>query len=90
MNTSELINHIALQTDLPKEAAARSLAVFTEAVTSSLKKGEDVRIGGLGTFGVTRRKARTGYNLNTGEVMQIAASKRAKFLPGKALRDELN
>lgn len=90
MNTTELINHIALQTDLSKAAASRALSAFADAVTSTLQKGESVKILGLGTFTVTRRNARTGHNPRTGRVMQISASTHPKFMAGKALKDELN
>jgi DNA-binding protein HU-beta len=45
---------------------------------------------GFGSFGVTRRKARTGRNPKTGAVLKIKASKAPRFRPGKALKDALN
>lgn len=90
MNTTELIHHIALQGDLSKAAASRALSAFADAVTSTLQKGESVKILGLGTFTVTSRNARTGRNPSTGEVMQISASRHPRFMAGKSLKDELN
>lgn len=61
-------------------------AVF-EVITETLAKGEDVRIIGFGNFAVTERAARTGRNPQTGESIEIPASKTPKFKPGKALKD---
>lgn len=61
-------------------------AVF-EVITETLAKGEDVRIIGFGNFAVTERSARTGRNPQTGEAIEIPASKTPKFKPGKALKD---
>jgi DNA-binding protein HU-beta len=55
-----------------------------------LKGGTEVRLVGFGTFSVARRAASEGRNPRTGEKIKIAASKQAKFKPGKRLRDELN
>ena len=53
MNKSELINHIALKSDISKAAAVRALTGVIEAVTKTLKKGGTVSLVGFGTFGVT-------------------------------------
>ena len=67
MNKSELINHIALKSDISKAAAGRALAGVIEAVTKTLKKGGTVSLVGFGSFGVTKRKARTGRNSRMAE-----------------------
>ena len=90
MNKSELINHIALKSDISKAAAGRALAGVIEAVTKTLKKGGTVSLVGFGSFGVTKRKARTGRNPKTGAVLKIKASKAPRFRAGKALKDALN
>ena len=54
------------------------------------KKGEKVQMVGFGTFEVSERPERAGRNPQTGEVMQIAASKTPKFKAGKALKDLVN
>ena len=90
MNKSELINHIALKSDISKAAAGRALAGVIEAVTKTLKKGGTVSLVGFGTFAVTKRKARAGRNPSTGAAIKIKASKVARFRPGKALKDTLN
>ena len=55
-----------------------------------LSRGEPVSLIGFGTFLVRERGSRTGRNPQTGESMEIAASKVAAFKPGKALKDALN
>ncbi len=56
----------------------------------ALKQGDKVNISGFGTFSVSTRKARTGRNPKTGESIEIAASRAAKFKAGKTLKDEVN
>jgi len=90
MNKSELIQHIASQAGLSKAAAARALGAVIGAVKTTLKKGNSVTIVGFGTFGVTKRAARTGRNPRTGEAIKIKAAKVARFRAGKALKDHLN
>jgi DNA-binding protein HU-beta len=61
-----------------------------DAVTGALKKGDEVRLVGFGTFSVAKRKASTGRNPRTGEAMQIKASSQPKFKAGKGLKDAVN
>jgi len=67
--------------------AGGSTETMLEVITSTLKRGDEVRLVGFGNFSVTRRKASTGRNPRTGEPMQIAASSQPKFRPGKVLKD---
>ena len=59
-------------------------------MTKTLKTGGTVSLVGFGSFGVTKRKARTGRNPKTGAPLKIKASKAPRFRPGKALKDALN
>jgi DNA-binding protein HU-beta len=72
---------------LPKKLAQDLLAGMVGSVTSHLKQGDRIRIGGLGTLEVRQREARTGRNPATGEAMQIAASKKVAFRPAKELKE---
>lgn len=90
MNKSELVASVADQADISKSAAARAVDAALDAVTRSLCEGEPVSLVGFGTFLVRERGSRTGRNPQTGESMEIAASKVAAFKPGKALKDALN
>ena len=87
MNKQDFVDAIAKKTGLKKTEATKALDAFVEVVTSSLVKGEDVRLVGFGTFSVSHRKARTGRNPQTGAALKIPASKVPKFTSGKALKD---
>jgi DNA-binding protein HU-beta len=90
VNKSELIEHIAVQSDISKAAATRALESIILAVKTTLKKGQSVSLVGFGTFDVSRRAARLGRNPRTGEALKIKAAKVPKFRAGKALKDALN
>ncbi len=90
MNKSELIDAIAAAADLPKAAAGRALDAMTDAITKSLKEGDQVVLVGFGTFSVKERSERTGRNPQTGETIKISAAKAAAFKPGKSLKDSIN
>jgi DNA-binding protein HU-beta len=87
MTKKELIKKVSKTTDLTIRQAGDALESLTGAIKSSLKRGKKVTIPGFGTFTVTRRKARTGRNPRTGEILKIAASKLPKFRAGKTLKD---
>ncbi len=63
---------------------------FIESVSNALKNGQEVRLVGFGTFSVSERAATTGRNPRTGEAIEIAARKVAKFKAGKSLQDSVN
>ena len=90
MNKTELIAAMAEQTQLSKKDAEAALKAFVDVVSAELKKGGKVQLVGFGTFEVSERAARTGKNPQTGEPMEIKASKAPKFKAGKALKDQLN
>lgn len=90
MNKSDLVDVIVESAGIPKNIAGKTLDKILESITHALKKGEDVALIGFGTFKVNERKARTGRNPKTGEVLQIPASKVAAFKVGKGLKDAVN
>ncbi|HIR97517.1 DNA-binding protein [Lachnoclostridium sp. An131] len=90
MNRMELVAAIAEKSELSKKDAEKALKAFTDVVAEELKKGEQIQLVGFGTFKVSERAAREGRNPQTGETMQIKASKSPKFTAGKALKDALN
>ena len=87
MNKSQLIDKIAAGADISKAAAGRALDAIIASVTESLKEGDDVALVGFGTFAVKERAARTGRNPQTGEALEIAASKKVSFKVAKGLKD---
>lgn len=90
MNKNELIAAVAKESDLTKADAGRAVDATIAAIEKSLKKGDEVRLVGFGTFSVVKRKATNGRNPRTGETLKIAASKQPKFKPGKALKEMIN
>jgi DNA-binding protein HU-beta len=90
MTKAELIECVASKVDLPRAIAERAVNTMFDEMTAALGQGDKVNISGFGTFAVSTRKARTGRNPKTGESIEIAASRAAKFKPGKTLKDEVN
>ena len=90
MNKTELVAAMAEQTNLSKKDVEAALKAFVDVVAEELKKGEKVQLVGFGTFEVSERAAREGRNPQTGETMEIKASKTPKFKAGKALKDMMN
>ena len=90
MNRTELVAAMAAETQLSKKDAEAALKAFIDVVSAELKKGEKVQLVGFGTFEVAERAAREGRNPQTGETMEIKASKTPKFKAGKALKDMMN
>jgi len=90
MNKSELIDAVALSADISKAAAGRALDATIDTIAEALRSGDQVTLVGFGTFQVKDRAARTGRNPQTGEAIQIKASKVPGFKAGKALKDAVN
>ena len=68
----------------------KAYKAFIETVIDALKEGENVQLVGFGTFDIGERAAREGRNPQTGESIQIAASKSPRFKAGKAFKDAVN
>ena len=90
MNKQELIGTVADTTGMTKNDASKAVEAVFDSITAQLRKGEEVRLVGFGTFSVSKRKASTGRNPRTGEPMKIGASSQPKFKPGKGLKDAVN
>jgi DNA-binding protein HU-beta len=86
MNKGDLVNEVLEVVETKKDAQAVVECVLS-SITKSLEKGEAVSLIGFGTFKVVDRKARKGRNPQTGEEIDIAASRVPKFTPGKALKE---
>lgn len=87
MNKTDLINAVAERSELSKKDAAKAVDAVFDSVMDSLARGEKVQIIGFGNFEVRERSARKGRNPQTGEEIEIPASKVPAFKPGKALKD---
>jgi len=87
MNKTELINAVAESSELLKKDSTRVVDSVMETITKALKNGGKVEILGFGAFSVSERAARKGRNPQTGEEIEIAASKAPSFKAGKKLKD---
>ncbi|OJE33660.1 DNA-binding protein [Bacillus thuringiensis] len=86
MNKTELTKLVAEKAELTQKDAAVATQAVLDTITHALADEEKVQILGFGTFEVRERSARTGRNPQTGEEMQIAASKAPAFKAGKELK----
>lgn len=90
MNKQDLVAKVASAADISKSKAAQAVDAVIDSIKTSLKKGDDVRLVGFGTFSVAKRAATTGRNPRTGEPIKIPASKQPKFKAGKDLKEAVN
>jgi DNA-binding protein HU-beta len=90
VNKVDLIAKVAEETGLSKTDATRAVDSVFDIITKALKKGDEVRLVGFGTFNVSKRAASVGRNPRTGEQIEIPASKQPKFRAGKGLKDSVN
>ncbi|SIO53022.1 DNA-binding protein HU-beta [Bradyrhizobium erythrophlei] len=80
---------LADEQELSKRQAEAILNTMVARITKHLKKGERVRIVGLGVLQVRKRAARMGRNPGTGEAIRIKATKKVAFRPAKDLKDAI-
>lgn len=87
MNKTELINAVAEASELSKKDATKAVDSVFDTILDALKNGDKIQLIGFGNFEVRERSARKGRNPQTGEEIEIPASKVPAFKPGKALKD---
>jgi len=87
LNKTELVNAVVTRTELTKKDAADAVDALFETISNTLAKEGKIQLIGFGTFEVRERAARTGRNPQTGEEIQISASKVPAFKPGKELKE---
>ena len=90
MNKSELIGLVAEKTGSSKADATTALDAVLDGIADQLADGNSVVLAGFGTFETRDRAARTGRNPQTGESMEIAASKAPAFKPAAAFKNAVN
>ena len=90
MNKGQFIEKMVEKSGLTAKDAEKAYKAFTETVIEALKDGDKIQLVGFGTFDVGERSAREGRNPQTGESIQIAASKSPRFKAGKAFKDAIN
>ena len=86
MNKAEFVKAVAEKAGIIKKDAAMVIDAVLEVIEETLKKGEEIKIVGFGTFKVVTRKERKGRNPRTGEEIVIPAAKVVKFYPGAKLK----
>lgn len=87
MTKSQLVQKLADASALSKKQAGTVLEALVEITISAVKKGDPVKIPGLGTFRKVQTKARMGRNPQTGEPIKIPARKKARFTVAKSFKD---
>ena len=90
MNISDLAEKIAAEYKLSKSGAKSVVESVLAAITEAAASGEEVSLNGFGKFKVQDRPAREGRNPQSGETMNIAASRMLMFAAAKAVKDALN
>ena len=90
MNKSELIDAAADKAELSKGDVSSALDALVETITETVARGDKVSVTGFGTFERRERAARTGRNPQTGEEMEIKASKAPAFKAGKSFKDAVD
>ncbi|MBM7603942.1 DNA-binding protein HU-beta [Metabacillus crassostreae] len=90
MNKTELINEVVGRSELSKKDVTKAIDSVLDVLLNTLKEGDKVQLIGFGNFEVKERAARKGRNPQTGEEIEIAASKVPSFSPGKSLKDAVN
>jgi DNA-binding protein HU-beta len=90
MTKNDLADKVAERTGLAASQARQALEAAIDAVADELAAGGEVALAGFGKFSVSDRAARQGRNPATGETINIAASKAAKFSAASALKSRLN
>ena len=87
MNKAQFIAALAPHFNGSKKEAAHAVDIVFDTIVRNMSAGNDVMINDFGKFKKVDRKARMGRNPFTGETIKIKASKKARFLPAKALKE---
>ena len=89
MTKADLIAVVAEDTQQNKALVEKVINSVLDQIAKALSRNEKVQLTGFGTFEARQRKARTGRNLQTKEVIQIPARRVPAFSAGKALKDKV-
>ena len=86
MTKAEVVDQVATVADLSKNDAGEAVDAMLKVIEDALKRGGEVNFTGFGKFTVAERGARQGVNPQTGERIEISASKVPRFSAGSALK----
>jgi DNA-binding protein HU-beta len=89
MNKAQLVDAIQEHLQGTKVQAEQVVDLIIDSIVTTLKKGDEVSIAGLGIFSAKQRAARTARNPRTGESIKVAAMRVPKFRAAKALKDSV-
>ena len=87
MNKTELVNAVALKSELTKKDADKAVAAVFDAIKEAVAAGDKVQLIGFGTFEAKERAARECRNPRTGETIKVDASKIPSFKAGQGFKD---
>lgn len=90
MNKQELIDFVADEVKLTKKEASHAVDAVFNGIILGLKKDQEARFVGFGSFKVQKSAARKARNPRTGEEINVAASNRPTFKAGKELKEAVN
>ncbi len=87
MNKASIVDAVNEAIGGTKAGAEKAVDTVIESIVSTLKKGDEVSIAGLGIFSTKTRAARTARNPRTGETVKVEAMRVPKFRAAKALKE---
>ena len=90
MTKNDLIKTVAGKAEMTQKDVSKVVDSLIETIVEGVASGEKIQFVGFGSFEVVERAARTGRNPQTGEAIEISASKTPKFKAGKAFKDAVN
>jgi DNA-binding protein HU-beta len=89
MKLTDLVDHVANEAGIQKGAAKKAVDAVFAGIVKAARKGEEVNLPGFGKFKAKDSQARQGRNPGTGEVIEIAASRKLGFSPAKQVKEAL-
>ena len=89
MNKNDLVSAVAGETEMSKSQVLTAIDTAISVISKALRKGEDVRLVGFGTFYVASRKACKGRDPRTGQPIYVKPTRQPKFKAGKVFKDSL-
>ncbi len=89
MTKSQLVQKLAEAAELNKKQADVTLQALVELTVATVRKGDPVKIPGLGTFRKVQTKARMGRTPQTGEAIKIPARKKVRFSVAKTFKESV-
>ena len=89
MKTADLIEQVAAKAGIARNAAKEAVEAMLTGIIDAAKHGDEINLTGFGKFKVRNSPARQGRNPGTGEIIEIAASRKLGFAPAKQVKDTL-